>query len=190
VSENVHKTLIEAGERQDAIDRGHRITSVAVAVIAVLAALGTLFSHHRSISALTAKNQAILTQARASDAYNKFEAKRIRSQIVYALIQSGVPQTEQARKTLQTLADTESQSSLAFQKKANTLEAQADDFDHQSERILKSYETLEIATTFFEIAIILVSISTLVQTRWFVTAGCTLSVVGLAFLIFGFFQGH
>ena len=42
-----------------------RLLSLAAAVIAVLAALGTLFSHHRSITALAVKNEAILTQARA-----------------------------------------------------------------------------------------------------------------------------
>lgn len=39
---------------------GNRLVSLAAAIVAVLAALGTLFSHHRSIAALAAKNEAIL----------------------------------------------------------------------------------------------------------------------------------
>ena len=60
---------------------GNKLVSLAAAIIAVLAALGTLFSHHRSIAALSAKNQAILTQARATDTYNAYEAKQIRYNI-------------------------------------------------------------------------------------------------------------
>ncbi len=59
---------------------GNRLVSLAAAIIAVLAALGTLYSHHRSISALSVKNAAILTQARATDTYNAYEAKQIRYQ--------------------------------------------------------------------------------------------------------------
>jgi hypothetical protein len=188
VSENVHKVLSDAEELQEKIRDGRRVTSVVIAVIAVLAALGTLFTHHRSISALTVKNQAILAQARASDAYNKYEAKQVRSQVARVLLSSGVPQTAAARKELQTFADSERDTSVAVLTKARALEASSEEDDVRSEKVLKSYETMQIATTFFDIAIVLVSISTVVQTRAFLTAGGALSVIGIVFLIFGFFQ--
>lgn len=190
MSENVNKALNDAAELQDGIRHGHRVTSVVIAIIAVLAALGTLFTHHRSIEALTAKNQAILAQARASDAFNKYEAKQVRYQVAQVLIASGVPSTPAARKVLQALADSEQTSSIAVLARARELEASSVEDDIRSEKALKSYETLQIGTTFFEIAIVLVSISTLVQARAFLTVGCTLSVAGIAFLLFGFFQAH
>ncbi|HTA39005.1 MAG TPA: DUF4337 family protein, partial [Candidatus Acidoferrales bacterium] len=66
----------------------------------------------------------------------------------------------------------------------------ARDKEEQSELILKSYETLEIGTTFCEIAIVLVSISALASTRIFLTIGSTLAAIGLVFLIYGYFQAH
>ena len=63
MSENVYPKFNDANERNAQLSRGgSKLVSLAAAIIAVLAALGTLFSHHRSISALTAKNEAILTQ--------------------------------------------------------------------------------------------------------------------------------
>jgi hypothetical protein len=189
VSENVHKTLTEADEAQGAAARGDRITSVVIAIVAVLAALGTLFAHHRSISALTTKNQAILSQARASDAYGKYEAKQVRFQVAQTLIASDIARTPEGRQALIALANRERDTSPDVLAKAQSLEASSEADDLLSEKVLKSYETLQLATTFFEIAIVLVSISTLVRTRAFLTVGCTVSVLGIVFLIIGYFQG-
>ncbi|HTA40732.1 MAG TPA: hypothetical protein VK760_16740, partial [Candidatus Acidoferrales bacterium] len=85
MSENIYPKFNEANERVEHLSGGSRkLVSLAAAIIAVLAALGTLFSHHRSISALTAKNVAILTQARASDRYNSYEAKQVRYNVYSA----------------------------------------------------------------------------------------------------------
>jgi len=188
LSQNVQKALADADELQRAIATGNRITSVVIAIVAVLAALGTLFAHHRSIAALTTKNQAILSQARASDAYNKYEAKQVRYQIAQTFIASGVPRTVEGHRALVALADRERDTSPAVLAKAQSLEAASEKDEIRSEHQLKSYETLQLATTFFEIAIVLVSISTLVRARAFLTVGCTVSVVGIVFLIVGYFQ--
>lgn len=189
MSESMQRTMTEAADLQEAGARGHRVAAVAVAVIAVLAALGTLFTHHRSIAALTAKNGAILAQARASDAYGKYEAKQVRYQVATVLLQSGLPSTEQGRRTLQALADRERDSSIAVLAKAQALEAASEEDDVKSERVFKSYETLQFATTFFEISIVLVSISTLMQARWFIAVGAALSTIGIVLLVVGLAQG-
>jgi len=189
VSENMQRTMAEAAELQIAGARGLRAVPVAVAVIAVLAALGTLFTHHRSIAALTAKNEAILAQARASDAYGKYDAKQVRYQVATVLLQSGLPSNGEGRTTLQTLADRERDSSAAVLAKAQALEIASEEDDVKSEKIFKSYETLQFATTFFEISIVLVSISTLVRARWFLGVGATLTSIGIVLLIVGLAQG-
>ncbi|MGA8533926.1 MAG: DUF4337 family protein [Candidatus Tumulicola sp.] len=188
MSENVHKALADAGEAQEAMARGHRLTSVVITIVAVLAALGTLFAHHRSIAALTTKNQAILAQARASDAYNKYEAKQVRYQVAQTLIASGVPRTQEGHRALAELAKHEQDTSPDVLAKAHSLEAASERDEQRSEKVLKSYETLQLATTFFEIAIVLVSISTLTRTRVLLTVGCTVSAAGIVFLIIGFLQ--
>jgi hypothetical protein len=191
LSENVYQKFNEANERSRRLFRGgSKLVAVAAAIIAVLAALGTLFSHHRSISALTAKNEAILTQSRASDRYNSYEAKRVRYNVYMAFLAAGLPQAQAERDAVQKLAEREQASSLVTFSDAERLEKQARDKEQESNVILRSYETLEIGTTFFEIAIVLVSISALASMRIFLTIGSGLAAFGIAFLIYGFFQAH
>lgn len=172
------------------IRRGNKLVSLAAAIIAVLAALGTLFSHHRSIAALSAKNQAILTQARASDTYNAYEAKQTRFNIYSALIASDLVRSPQRRASLESVADTERSSSPAVLKKAQGLEEQAARDDEHSQALLKSYEILQFATTMFEVSIVLVSISALAGARLFLPLGCALSTVGLVLFAIGLLQAR
>lgn len=191
MSENIYPKFREANDRNDHVSSGgSKLVSLAAAIIAVLAALGTLFSHHRSISALTAKNEAILTQSRASDRYNSYESKRVRYHVYTAFLAAGLPAAEAGKETVKKLAEREQASSLATFADAERLEKVAYEKEEESNRILKSYETLEIGTTFCEIAIVLVSISALASTRIFLTIGCGLAAFGLAFLLFGYFQAH
>jgi hypothetical protein len=191
LSENVYPKFQEANERNAQLqERGNRLVPLAAAIIAVLAALGTLFSHHRSISALTAKNEAILTQARASDSYNRYEAKRVRYHLYSAFLAAGLPANQAGKDALKTVADKEQSSSLSTFADAELLEKQSREAEDKAEAYLKSYETLEIGTTFCEIAIVLVSISALSRTRIFLTAGSGLAAIGLVFLVVGYFQAH
>jgi len=190
VSGGTHAMMHESSELHEQASRGNKLVSLAAAIIAVLAALGTLFSHHRSITALTAKNEAILTQARASDLYNRYESQRVRYHVYTAFIAAGLPPTDHGKETLKSLAEKEQASSLSSFAEAQQKERLAQDYEEHSEAVLKSYETLEIGTTFCEIAIVLVSISALASTRIFLTIGSGLAACGLAFLIYGFFQAH
>ncbi len=169
---------------------GNRLVSLAAAIIAVLAALGTLFAHHRSIAALSAKNQAILVQARATDSYNAYEARQIRVNIYRALIASGLIRNAETEGRLEAVAGRESDAMPPILERAKTLEKQADENDERAEGILKSYEVLQFATTAFEISIVLVSISALSGTRVFLPLGCALSAFGIALFVTGVLQSH
>jgi hypothetical protein len=169
---------------------GNRPISLVVAIIAVLAALGTLFAHHRSIHALSSKNQAILVQGRATDTYNAYEAGQIRLNIYQALVASDLVRSAKTKAKLESVADKVQTSSAATLEKAQSLEEQAKNADERSDRLMKSYETLQFATTMFEVSIVLVSISALAGTRVFLPVGCTLSAVGLVFFIVGLVQYH
>jgi hypothetical protein len=171
------------------VDRGNRLVSLAAAIIAVLAALGTLFAHHRSISALSSKNQAILDQARASDTYNAYEAKQIRINIYRALLDGDLVTEAQRRSRLESVALSEGATAPTLLEKAQLLEKRAQDEDARSEQIMKSYEILQYATTAFEISIVLVSISALAGARAFLPVGCALSAFGLLLFITGLVRG-
>lgn len=190
MSENITQALQEAKERQESIVRGDRAAALAAALIAVLAALGTLFSHHRSISALTAKSQAILLQARAADRRNAAEGKEIRSELYAALLKAGIAQTANARQALSSVVDREKAAAVDASKEADTFENESLDYDSHSDVSMKSYETLEWATAIFNMAIVLVSISTLSHNRSLLFAGCGLCGFGVIAMIVGLLQGH
>lgn len=190
MSENLHRHLAEAQDRQEALLRGSKAVALATAIIAVLAALGTLFSHHRSISAITAMNHAILYQTRASDKFSTYEAVRVRANLMRALVEADVPKTEVAKDLLKKAADKNEASAGSILEAAQDLEDKSRGEDERSETILHSYETLELATTFAEVAIVLVSIAALANTRVFLGVGITVASVGLVLLIYGLFQGR
>lgn len=190
MNENVSEILHEVEARQEQIERGDRAGALAAAIIAVLAALGTLFSHHRSISALSSKSQAILLQARAAERRNAAEAKVIRSELYAALLKAGIAQTEESRKALSTVVEHERDASLSATKEADTYENESLDHDSLSDDAMKSYETLEWSTAIFQMAIVLVSISTLSRNRMLLLGGGALSACGLVLMIVGLLQGH
>jgi hypothetical protein len=167
-----------------------RVNSLSAAVVAVLAAMGTLFAHHRSVAALSEENRAIIAQGRAVDSYNAYEAKEIRYTIYQALIAGGVIRDAGALRHIKSVAADERRSSPTMLAESEALDAQAKDSEARSRTIMRSYETLQVATTFFEVAIVLVSIATLSEVQYFLPAGVVLSGIGLIFLVAGILQGH
>lgn len=170
--------------------RAGRFVAAATAIIAVLAALSTLFTHHRSILALAAKNKAILTQSRATDYYTSYEAKQVRHNFYDALLASDLVSKPDIRAHLSSASKQQATAAEEDLSKARALETQADSDDERSETILKSYETLQFGTTMLEVSIILLSISALARARVFVYVGCGLSTVGLGFFIVGLLQAR
>jgi uncharacterized membrane protein YgdD (TMEM256/DUF423 family) len=167
-----------------------RFVSLAAAIIAVLAALGTLSAHHRSVAALTAKNEAILSQGKAFDAYNRYEAKQIRYTIYQALLAANVTHAPPAISRLESVARSEQQSSPAILAQGEALEAAATADEEHSETLMQSYETLQFATTFFEVAIVFVSLAALTNTVLFFPVGCLSALVGIVLFSIGLVAGR
>ena len=172
------------------LPRGRRLVSVTAAIVAVLAALGTLYAHHRSIMALSAKNEAILTQARATDAYNAYEAKQIRYNVYQAILAGDLVRKPENRARLESIARNEQNSSPALLAKAKALEDRALRDDERSQSVMGSYEMLQYATTMFEISIVLISLSALATPRIFLPVASGLSCVGLILFFVGLFEAH
>ncbi|HET9028783.1 MAG TPA: DUF4337 family protein [Candidatus Aquilonibacter sp.] len=163
------------------------LVAIVSAIIAVLAALGTLASHHRSIEALATKNQAILTTAKASDQFTSYQTKRVRVAVYSTLLAGDVITNPKARSDAKTALDHEQASSLAVLGEAKRLETRAEKEQETSERMMSSYVTLEIGTTLFEIAIVLTSISALTETRILLWFALGMAVIGIVLLPIGYF---
>jgi hypothetical protein len=189
-----HKVAEEARERHERLERGGgeshgaRWVPIAASILAVIAALANLVSNQRSAAALIAKNEAILAQAKATDAYNFYESRRIRQRLYEALVDSGVA-TDPARVTkLRKTAADEIVKEKPILKQAQDSEHAVDVANERSEHALKAHEILEIAVTFFEIAIVLVSISALVTTPLLSGVAIAAATGGLIVFVVGFFS--
>ena len=176
----------EASERHEQVASGEKLVPVSAAVVAVLAALATLFAHHSSTSALAQKNEAILYQAKAADQYNYFESKRIKAELNQSLIDSGVVAGGSAgHQAMMRRINKEKTEADVILKKAKALEAQSGDYSERSERFMNSYENHEIAATLFEVSIVLVSITALMRTRALLWIAGSATLVGFAFFAVG-----
>ncbi|HEY1728698.1 MAG TPA: DUF4337 family protein [Candidatus Baltobacteraceae bacterium] len=158
-----------------------RITPIAAAVIAVMAALVTLLVHQRSNQALTAKNNAILAFTHASDAYGYYQAKSIKEDVYTVALTTSAHPTAALRKVVQH----EHQSKATVLAQARDYEQQADAYDSKSERFVHSYEILEISATFLEVAIVILSISTIAGTIILPVIASVSTLVGVGFAIAG-----
>lgn len=127
------------------------------------------------------KNDAIVAVTHASDTYNYYQAKSIKEDVYsVGLITSGHP-----NPALRRVVDHENSSKQAVLVKARQYEEQAEDYDARSERYVHSYETLEIGATFLEVAIVILSISTLVGTLFLPVVAALATAVGIGFAIAG-----
>lgn len=166
------------------------LVAITSAVIAVLAALGSLFAHHKSIQALAIKNEALHDTIKASDQYAYYQAKRVRISVYGALIAAGVARDARGRENLESAVDHEETASLAVLGDAKGFEAQAEALQHHSEVELQSFETFEVATTLFEISIVLASISALTRTRALLWTAGGLSAIGIVLMVAAYVVGR
>lgn len=177
------------GEVADA-HRRDKVVPLAAAIIAVLAALGTLFAQHRSISALAIKTQAILSQSRALDLYNAYQAHQVKYTVYSALVNGNIATSTTARARLTKAAETQQRNSLQLLADAKTFEDESAVDQQASQAYLTSFEMLEVATTLFEIGIVFVSISALSQTRLLLYGAGITTLVGIGFLFVGLLPAH
>ena len=129
--------------------------ALAAAIVAVIAAIGTLLGNHRSVQALDARSAASLDQARATFAVVSVVDER-KPQSLSAVIQQG-----------------------------RQLEQKAATSEQRSDVLLSSYEMIEFGTTVCEIAIVLVSVSALARKPWLFFTGLGAGALSVAIIIIG-----
>ena len=157
---------------------------VAAAALAVLAALGGFLSNLRSTGALIAKNDSIVATTRASDTYNEYQASRLKFYIAQSEIDAGVgPGGNIAR--LKDNAKRQGAKGPALLAKAREFEHEAERANVRSEHLLAQHETIEVATTLFEVSIVLVSITALVGSRLLPIVAGVASALGIAIFAYG-----
>jgi hypothetical protein len=156
---------------------------MATALLALLAAVSGLLGNLRVTQANMAKSDAIIATTHAADTYNEYESRSIKEHIYEAAVAAG---TTRDPKPLQLIAQHEASGKGPLLSKARAFEDAAQRFTERSGHILASHEILEVATTLFEIAIVLISVAALVGSRLLpITAGLA-GLAGALVGVYGF----
>ena len=178
------KAFEEAHERHEHGREGPGWVPLAAAVLAVLAAVSGYFGNLRSTEALVEKNDAIVSTTKASDTWAQYQSERIKYYIAQTALDGGVGPGANVAKLKKNAAE-EKAKAPPLMEKARAFEEEAVRHNEHSERLLKQHETIEVGTTLFEVAIVLVSITVLVGSRLLPIVGALAAAIGMLFFVLG-----
>jgi Domain of unknown function (DUF4337) len=157
---------------------------LAAAALAVFAGLSSLLGARTGEAMLATRTEAVLSQARATDDWNEYEADSLKAHLnetigVLATTPSGKSELATAAKLYRSRQDPIRESALASERKR-------DDDIEQSARLERRKQQFDIAVALAEIAIVLTSVAAMTkQPGLFVTAAC-IALAGVVFDVLGF----
>jgi hypothetical protein len=186
--ERVEEALHETEEKVKSEEKESKWMSyiaLSTAIIAVVAAVVGLFSNQATSETILSKNEAILFQSQASDAWAFFQAKGIKEQIYAVNAKTAAPAAARAFKQE---ADRYAQEKAEIQKKAESLEKQVEAKNKESEHFYGKHHVFEYAETFLHVAIALAAISALTRNRPFWLLSILLAGVGTVYFSLGLFR--
>ena len=186
---------LETGELKEHLDHavehgegGPRWTqylSVSTAVLAVLAAVASLQSGAYSNDALLAKNDGVLQQAKASDAWSYYQAKGTRATVVATQAEVLAESNPTAASRMREEATRYRDEQKEIQNQARELEKKVKEDDERAEALLERHHLYAKAVTFAQIAIALSAIAALMRKKWLWFMGLAAGVGGIAFMVRG-----
>jgi hypothetical protein len=157
---------------QEGGEEGMRHISLAISVLAVLVAMVTVLGHRTH-------TEAVLTQTRAADQWNLYQAKKIR--------------LEQTNVAMDLLSLQPSSNDSAVQKKLGEYKAhvqkwtvdlvdeqdKAKDFETEVNKAERRADRYDLGEALLQIAVVLSSITLLTRQRAYFLLGLTLGLVGV-----------
>lgn len=136
--------------------------TMTIAILAVAAAVVASLETTEGDKAIIAKNDAVLAQNRASDAWAFYQAKSFKKNLYeIAAQQGGLKAVENAKVAARNQAD-----QADIQKKAKTLEAERDNASALGERLEVRHGWLTIASTLLHMSIAIATLAIILGKRW------------------------
>jgi hypothetical protein len=180
--------LREAQEKSGPLGGFIQMVALATGLMAVLAAVGAQQGASLSSEALLLSNQSILSQAKASDTWNEYQADGIKRRVFET--QALVMTTDAAQsQDLAGQAKREADKQPDLMKEAQTLESERDLQRHESETKNAIHETFSRSVGALQIGIALASISALTRRQGLFYLGSGFGALGAALLGWGFAGG-
>jgi hypothetical protein len=158
------------------------LAAVTAAVLAVLAALGSLLSGH-------AANEAILNQTRASDQWAYYQASstkghlhEVSRDVVAVLLEAqGAKATPKTEAALENLA----QQAKKYDQRKDELKERAEFLEKKSEQQLHQHHRYALGIASFQVGIVLASVSIMVRYRILQLLSLVAGAVGITYVVLG-----
>ena len=162
-TEHLHEEINEKAEElvRKSENKWTLFVAISTALMAVLAALASLFAGHHS-------NEALIMQIKASDQWNYYQAKSIKAEV-----RKLEPQTAVIKSTDEVNKEEESVKSIA------------EDDEKKSAAHLERHVTLATAVTFLQVAMAVSAISIITRRRFLWYGAMGVAVIGGYFFIMG-----
>lgn len=146
--------------------------SLAISILAVLVAMVTVLGHR-------SHTQAVLSQARAADQWNLYEAKKIRQDSLEVVIdQMQLQPTVDAKASAAKLAEYKAHVNRWTHDLAETQE-KANGFQEQVEHAERQASRFDLGEALLQISVVLSSITLFTRKRSWYFGGITLGAIGL-----------
>jgi hypothetical protein len=157
--------------------------SLSTAVIAVLAAIASLEAGANANDAIVRKDDAILHQAKADDAWAHYQAAGIKA-VVYATQAEGASRTDLAAKW-HGEADRERGAQRELKDEAESEEERVAEMDEKSSHKLHVHHQFAKSVTVFQVSIALAAIAALTRRKpmWWVSLAA--GAAGAGFFVLG-----
>ena len=170
-TEHLHEHINEQAEHSK--DKWSMYLAVSTAIMAVMAAFGSLLAGHHS-------NEALISQIKSSDQWAYYQAKGIKEEILvnsdsmFAAIGKPIPAGD-GQKRLKYEADKEA------------IKEKADGMEKSSEEHMNIHVVFSRSVTIYQIAVAISAIAIVTRKKFMWYLSILLAVAGSIFLVLGFF---
>jgi hypothetical protein len=180
-TDRLRETIDEEIERQGGSLL--RWISLTTALLAALAAIGSLRAGATVNEALLLKTESTRLQAEASDQWGYYQAKGIKGAVAQGAMSAWEAAGRQAPTTLGAQVSRYAQEQADIQRKAVALEQQRDERSREADRLLEQHHHFAIAVALFQIAIALGAIAALTRVQLVWIASLAAGLGGLAAML-------
>ncbi|AKS23759.1 MULTISPECIES: DUF4337 domain-containing protein [Leptospirillum] len=176
-------------EREHKRDEWNIRVALTTSILAVLAALSNLESEQKTSEAILLKNSAIFYQAKSSDQWSFYQAKKIKlhmseNQLMLEKVMRA-PKVDLAK--LSGLVEKYKKQAKGIRQEAKSFEEKRDELNDESEKALKHHHAFAISVVCFQVSIVLSSMAVMLRRSmlWYVSIG--LGALGLVSFSNGYF---
>ncbi|HTQ95920.1 MAG TPA: DUF4337 domain-containing protein [Candidatus Acidoferrum sp.] len=154
--------------------------AVTLSILAVLVAIATLLGHRAS-------TEVIVLQNKATDEWNLFQAKNIRSHEMASVADMLGTFTSADKEKAEALREKYTKEVERYEKDKDESSEKAKEFEAERDLVDKRGDRYDAGEVILEIALIVCSLTLLTKKRIFWLSGIALGLVGVATTLSGFF---